>query len=118
MGKIFKLNANLYRDVNAIHVFVQYDKREGGYLIKAEPLQYNFDGDLKGLYGKIFCPEYYNHNGDGIEKIIPCGRQSGKRLEEATEYCDANKRDIAEKYLTHILEKLNITKDIHIVKDV
>lgn len=118
MENVFRLNASPYSDVNAIHVYVRYGKREGGYVIEAEPIHCYFDGNLAGRYSKLFGREYYQHDGDGVAKVFPCGRRSAKREAEAEEYCNANALDIAEKYLSMILHKLNITDDIHILKEV
>ena len=115
MEKLFRLNESPYHKINAIRVSVHYDKRAGGYAVQAELLHYYFDGNLKGLFSKCFCPEYYNHDGDGISKVFEAGRRSAKKEAEAAAYCEANAADIAQRFLQHVISKLGIEKDIHII---
>lgn len=112
MEKYFMLSAAPYRDINAIRVYSDYNKRQGGYTITAEMIT---RGD--GTLSKCFCREYYDHDGDGIAKIIPAGRRSVKREAEAADYCSENAREIAERYLQHVITKLNISTDIKIIEE-
>lgn len=112
MEKYFMLSAAPYKDINAIRVHSDYNKRQGGYTITAETV---IRGN--GTIGKCFCPEYYDHDGDGIAKVIPAGRRSAKREAEAAEYCRQNARDIAERYLKHVIIKLNISTEIKIIEE-
>lgn len=113
MEKIIKLSADLYRNVNAIMIRSKYDKREGGYMVIAEPIHV----DDTGLYGKCYCLEYYEHDGDGIAKRIPAGRRSAKKEADIDAYIAENAADIALKYTQDIKRKLEITADIDIVKE-
>lgn len=112
MEKYFKLSAAPYKDINAIRVYSDFNKRQGGYTVTAETVMHN-----DGMLGKCFCREYYEHDGDGIAKVIPAGRRSPKREAEAADYCRQNAREIAERYLKHIVTKLNISDEIKITEE-
>ena len=116
MEKIIMLSGNLYRDVNAIRVSATYNKREGGYFVVAEPIEYNRGG--LALFGKCFCREYYEHGGDGIAKRFPVGRRSQKKEAEAEAYCMENAMDIARMYIQDIKRKLGISNDVDITEEV
>lgn len=111
MEKYFMLNRSPYHDINAIRVHSRYRKGKG-YYIEAEMVTRN-----NGMIGKSFCREYYQHNGDGIAHTIPAGRKSAKREAEAADYCSQNARSIAEKFLQHVIDALQITDDIHIIEE-
>ena len=112
MEKYFMLNRSPYHDINAIRVHSEYRKNKGGYTVEAEMIMRN-----NGMIGKSFCREYYQHDGDGIAHTIPAGRKSAKREAEAADYCSQNARSIAEKFLQHVIDALQITDDIHIIEE-
>lgn len=104
MENYFKLNKSLYGRVNLISVSAKYDKRAGGYVICCEVL-----ADIQnGLISKVFCKEYYQHGGDGIDLIIEAGRKSAKKRAEAEKFAAENARKYAEKFLAIVKERLNI----------
>ena len=112
MEKYFMLSAAPYMEVNAIRVSSTYDKRQHGYIVVADTVVRG-----NGTIGKCYCPEYYQHKGDGIYKVFEAGRRSAKKEAEAAAYCEANATDIAEHYLQLIINKLEITNDMHIIKE-
>lgn len=112
MEKYFMLNRSPYHDINAIRVHSKYRKNKGCYTVEAEMVIRK-----NGMIGKSFCPEYYQHGGDGIAHTIPAGRKSAKREAEAADYCSQNARSIAEKFLQHVIAALQITDDIHIIEE-
>lgn len=106
----FTLNKPLYHKANLINVSAVYSKTKGGYIARAEVLE-----DVgNGLISKIFCKEYYQHNGDGEELIIQAGRKSSKKEAEAEKYVSEHSREYAETFLNHVKEKLSLT-DVYII---
>lgn len=105
----FILNKPLYYKVNLISVSAIYSKTKGGYIAIAEALE----DKGNGLIGKMFCKEYYQHDGDGEELIIEAGRKSSKKEAEAEKYVSEHSREYAEVFLNHVKEKLNLT-DVYI----
>ena len=101
----FTLNKPLYHNANLINVSAIYSKSKGGYIARAEVLE----DKGNGLIGKIFCKEYYQHNGDGEELIIQAGRKSSKKEAEAEKYVSEHAKEYAEAFLKHVKEKLNLT---------
>ena len=112
MNNVFKLTGNPYKGVNAIHVYPHYVKGKG-YNVEAEFIELHDDG----LYGKIFCREYYECGGDGVATTFECGRKSAKKEAEAQTYADTNGKAIAEKYLAIALQKLGTTQDIRLKEE-
>lgn len=106
----FTLNRPLYHNANLINVTAIYSKSKGGYIAIAEALE----DKGNGLIGKIFCKEYYQHNGDGEELIIQAGRKSSKKEAEAEKYVSEHSREYAEAFLNHVKEKLSLT-DVYII---
>lgn len=116
MSKYFTLDKAPYKGVNTIRVSADYNKREGGYTITAECIEYFKSGNLAGLFSKPFCKEYYQAGGDGIVLIIPAARQSAKKKAEAEAICEQE----AEKYANLFLDHLNtaLEMDIRIIEEV
>lgn len=113
MAKYVNLTTPLYDKVNAICIKYRYDKREGGYLVEAEPIT----RDGNGLISKSYCRKYYEHDGDGIALRVKIGRRSAKKEAELEKYILDNAYDIAEKYVQDIKRKLNITSEANIIKE-
>ena len=107
----FTLNKPLYYKVNLISVSAVYSKTKGGYIAIAEALE----DKGNGLIGKMFCKEYYQHDGDGEELIIQAGRKSSKKEAEAERYVSEHAKEYAEAFLKHVKEKLNLT-DVYITE--
>ena len=105
----FTLNKPLYYKVNLISVSAVYSKTKGGYIAIAEALE----DKGNGLRGKMFCKEYYQHDGEGEELIIQAGRKSSKKEAEAEKYVSEHAKEYAEVFLKHVKEKLNLT-DVYI----
>lgn len=106
MEKMYRINKTPYGEINAIKMSVDYDKNQGGYIIKAEFVEL-WDN---GLYGKLFSREYYAHNGDGVVLIIPCGRRSEKKKQEAEKIFLETSR----KYAVRFLENVNTLLGINV----
>lgn len=115
MSKYFTLDKSPYKGVNTIRVSADYNKREGGYTITAECIEYFKGGNLAGLFSKPFCKEYYQHDGDGITVIIPAARQSAKKKAEAEAICEREAEKYAHIFLNHVNEKLGT--DIQIIEE-
>lgn len=107
MEKYFTLNKAPYMEVNAIRISTRYDKKNAGYIIIAECVERN-----NGIYGKPFCKEYYQSDGDGISVIIPAGRQSAKKAMEAEAICEREAERYAQIYIQHVNEKLGTNVEI------
>lgn len=102
MEKIYNLNKSPYGKINAVRTRVDYNARQGGYLLIAELIT-RMEG---GLFSKPFCREYYEHNGDGYYLIIPCERRSAKRQREAEKIFEEKSRECAEVHIKHVNSKL------------
>lgn len=113
MEKFVNLTAPVYDNVTAIRISHKFDKREGGYLVEAEPIT-RHDG---GLFSKCFCRKYYEHDGDGIALRVAAGRRSKKKETELDNYIAENAYTIAERYVQDIKRKLNITNSAEIIKE-
>ena len=107
MEKFFDLKGCPYGKVNAIRVYSDYSKREGGYCVTAEFIERYPDG----MYSKLFSREYYQHDGDGSVVVCPTARRNAKKEAAAAENCSTNAREYADKFLKHALEKLNLEAD-------
>ena len=105
MEKIYKLNKAPYEKINAVRTRVDYNARQGGYLLIAELIE-KIDWMDGNVFGKPFCKEYYQHNGDGHYLIIPCSRRSAKRQSEAEKIFEEKSRECAEVHIKHVNEKL------------
>ena len=103
----FKLNKAPYGKSDTVRVYCKYDKKNGGYVAYAELIEVNIIGD-ENLFGKAFCPEYYKHNGDMWDMVIPAGRRSAKKESEATEIVMSKAEPFAEKFVEHIAMALGI----------
>lgn len=113
MEKFFRINKPAYHNNNSIRVFVEYNKNKGGYCITAELIERM--SEPLGCFGKSFCAEYYKHDGDGIQLIIPCGRRSAKKQAEADDILERDAEKYAVSFLNHVNEKLGT--DVVIVKE-
>ena len=100
MERFFKLNKPVYYNADAIRVSDKYDKRNGGYVIECEVVQIQQMDDCM-LYGKLFCPEYYNMGGDGYTLIAESSRRNAKKAALAIKEME-NARQYAEKYVEQI----------------
>ena len=100
MEKIYNLNKSPYGKINAVRTRVDYNARQGGYLLIAELIT-RMEG---GLFSKPFCREYYEHNGDGYYLIIPCERRSAKRQREA-EKSSRKSQESVQKCISSMLMK-------------
>lgn len=105
--KRFKLNKTPYGKSDTIRIYCKYDKKNAGYVAYSELIETNIVGD-SCLFGKAFCPEYYKHDGDMWDMIIPAGRRSEKKEKEATKIVMSNAREYAEKFAEHISIALGI----------
>lgn len=102
MERFFKLNKPVYHKSDAIRVSDNYDKRNGGYVIQCEVVEITPTYDGNGfLYGKVFCPEYYNMGGDGYTMIAESSRKNAKKAALAIKEME-NAREYAEKYVSQI----------------
>lgn len=113
MEKYFKINKPAYHNNNTIRVSADYNKNKGGYCITAELIE-RMESPL-GCFGKAFCKEYYQHNGDGISLVIPCGRRSAKKQEEANAILERDAEKYAVAFLNHVNSVLGT--DVEIVKE-
>lgn len=100
MERFFKLNKPVYHKSDAIRVSDKYDKRNGGYVIQCEVVELKYIDDHM-LYGKLFCPEYYNMGGDGYTLIAESSRRNAKKAALAIKAME-NAREYAEKYVSQI----------------
>lgn len=100
MERFFRLNEPVYHKADGIRVSDKYDKKNGGYVIQCEVVEL-IPTDNGWLYGKLFCPEYYNIGGDGYSMIAESGRRNAKKAALAIRAME-NAREYAEKYVEQI----------------
>ncbi|SCW63948.1 hypothetical protein SAMN05660484_02209 [Eubacterium ruminantium] len=113
MERFFKLNKPVYYNSDAIRVSDEYDKRNGGYVINCEVVELTRTYDDSGwLYGKVFCPEYYNMGGDGYTMIAESSRRNAKKAMIAKEEVGENARKYAENYIRNIADDLEIIEEV------
>lgn len=112
MERFFKLNKPVYHNADAIRVSDKYDKRNGGYVIECEVVELTRTHDDSGwLYGKLFCPEYYNMGGDGYVIVAESSRRNAKKAALAIKEME-NARAYAESYVEHISNELQIVEEV------
>lgn len=105
--RVFKLNKAPYGKSDAIRVYCKYDKIKGGYIAYAELTEINVI-DNTFMFGKLFCAEYYKHNGDFYDLVVPSGRRNQKKEEEAIQITMNKARVYAEIFVKDIANSLNI----------
>ena len=108
----YKLNKAIYAFANTIRVSGVYDAKQGGYVVRAEFIE---TGKYPGMFGKAFCREYYQHNGDSNFNKIPASRRSAKRQAEIDSIAAENGKEYAERHLKRCMEALGITDNIYII---
>lgn len=102
MERFFRLNKPVYYKADVIRVSDKYDKRNGGYVIECEVVELTRTHDDSGwLYGKLFCPEYYDMGGDGYTMIAESSRRNANKAALAIKAME-NAREYAEKYVAQI----------------
>jgi len=101
MERFFKLNKPVYHKSDAIRVSDDYSKRNGGYVIECEVVELIPTDEGGWIYGKMFCPEYYNMGGDGYTMIAESSRRNAKKAALAIKAME-NAREYAEKYVEQI----------------
>lgn len=111
MEKFYRLNKPVYHKADGIRVSDHYDKKLGGYTVQCEVVEL-ISTDNGILYGKLFCPEYYNMGGDGYTMIAESGRRNAKKEALAVEEVKANARAYAESYIEHINSELQIVEEV------
>lgn len=99
MEKFYKLNKPLYHNVDHIRLSCKYDKKIGGYVAQVEAITH----ERPGLYGKMFCKEYYETGGDGYYMLVESGKRNAKREELA----NGKLAECPEKYLKMFLDHFN-----------
>lgn len=67
----------IYEDSNLLRVEVKYDKGKG-YVAQVTPCHKG-----NGCWGVIYSKEYYDYYGTLSCMLIPCGRRSEKKEQEA-----------------------------------
>ena len=78
MVKYFKTNG-IYANSNLLRIEVKYTKGKG-YVAKIEPCHKD-----EFCYGITYCEEYYKYYNTLSCMLIPCGRKSAKKEQEAIE---------------------------------
>ncbi len=110
MERFFRLNKPVYHKADAIRVSDKYDKRNGGYVLQCEVVEL-IPTDNGWLYGKVFCPEYYNMGGDGYVIVAESSRRNAKKAALAIKEME-NARAYAESYVEHISNELQIVEEV------
>ena len=67
----------IYADSNLLRVEVTYDKGRG-YVAQITPCHKD-----EHSWGILYCKEYYNHYNTLSCMLVPCGRKSAKKEQEA-----------------------------------
>jgi hypothetical protein len=111
MEKFFRLNKPVYHKSDVVRVSDKYSKREGGYIINCEYVELTPLDDGKFVYGKLFCPEYYNMGGDGYTMIVESGRRNAKKAALAEKAME-NAREYAERYIAETGNGLEIIEEV------
>ena len=100
MERFFKVNKPVYYKADTIRVSDEFSKRNGGYIINCEVVELQYFENHK-LYGKLFCPEYYQMGGDGYTMIAESGRRNAKKAVLAEKAME-NARQYADNYVKQI----------------
>lgn len=84
----------IYEDSNLLRVEVKYDKGKG-YVAQINPCHKD-----ENSWGMLYCKEYYQYYNTLSCMLVPCGRKSAKKEQEANE--------LAEKKIDLLLEQYAI----------
>ena len=99
MIKYYK-TTGIYRECDTIRIEVKYNKDKGGYYAYLTPCF-----KQKYCYGTTYCAEYYTYYG-GIDcLLVPCGRKSAKKEQEAADLLLENIDNLLEKYVQLVSER-------------